>query len=298
VHLLKQFLIGSTMPTAYRTFLRPSDCEAEQLEIEKRLFRELRLRNGTYKTTYSGRMTQIDDYCASLAPATEVARILDMGISSGITSLDMLRAFDRACRKVELLATDLVINAQLFRFAGCEIMLDSTGEVLHVAVGSRARGRPHDPGDSWRRSALDRAMRSAGGFVRRLPLKPAPIQLVTNLLARRKDVTIAETDIFEFMPEWRGRFWLVRAANVLNYDYFAESSLRRAVRNLVQYVRPNGLLVLNRTIEPSELNHGTVLRRLDDGQMSVIRRFGTGSEIEKLAIDEATAGKTADSVRS
>ena len=277
----------SRMPTASRTFLAEGRCEDEQLQTEERFFRELRLRNGTYKTTYASRMPELDAYCASLAPPGKELRLLDVGVSSGVTSLELLRAFDRAERQVALLATDLVMDGRLFRWGGCELLVDSTDEVLQIAIGRLSRGRPHEPSASLRRAALDMAMRWTGRIVQALPLRPVEMPIVSKVLARRPDVSFRETDVFSFVSGWDRGFWLVRAANVLNLDYFSVAQLRSAVRHLVQYVQSDGLLLLNRTIEPDRVNHGTVFRRDAQGQLHVLRRFGHGSEIEALALDEA-----------
>lgn len=277
----------SRMPTTSMTFLADGRCEDEQLLMEERFFRELRLRNGTFKTTYAARMPELDAYCVSLAPPGKELRLLDIGVSSGVTSLELLRAFDRAERAVALLATDLVMDGRLFRWGGCELLIDSSDEVLQVAIGRLSRGRPHEPSASRRRAFLDKAMQWTGRIVQALPLRPVQIPIVSKVLARRPDVNFCEADVFSFVSDWDRGFWLVRAANILNLDYFSAAQLRSALRCLIQYVQCDGILVLNRTIEPDRANHGTIFRRDAQGQLHVLCRIGRGSEIEALALDEA-----------
>jgi hypothetical protein len=77
------------------------------------------------------------------------------------------------------------------------------------------------------------------------------------------------------------RFDIVRAANLLNRNYFDADRLRLMVGNLKSYARrPGGLIVINRTHEDGT-NHGTIFRAGDE-DVATVHRLGGGSEIESL----------------
>ena len=91
-----------------------------------------------------------------------------------------------------------------------------------------------------------------------------------------------EASVFDPEPGWLGRFWLVRAANILNKEYFSADRLEAGVRNAMSYVCAGGYLLLNRTADPLPRNDGTLLQRLPDETWVPIKRFGNGSEVEAL----------------
>jgi len=275
----------SKMPPVSVVLMSHHASEAEQLAVEERFFSRLRMRNGTYKTTSSARMPEIDRYCADLPGTDGALRLLDIGMSSGVTSLELLLAFDAAHRRVELTGADLVIAGRLLCAGPVEVLLDSSGYVLQVAVGQHARGRPHAARASLLRWMLDVAMKSCGSIAALLSTKTVAVPLVSAVLPSRADARFCEADIFVLNPEWRGNFWLVRAANVLNRDYFSEAQLRLGLQNLEQYVSRNGYLLLNRTHDTDRSNHGSLLQRLDDGSFVVAHRFGDGSELESLQVE-------------
>ena len=83
------------------------------------------------------------------------------------------------------------------------------------------------------------------------------------------------------------RFDLVRAANVLNRDYFDEADLGRAVASIKERMRGWGsVLMVARTLEDRS-NYATIFRLNDKMDFEIVCRFGNGSEIENIALTSA-----------
>ena len=281
-----------SIPSA-RAFFLPSPGAAPEPDVatETRFFRYLRLPNGTYKTTYPNRMPDVDAIVAeALTPGTHVD-VLDVGVSSGVTTLELIDALEARGLVPDVVAVDLAISAFLRRIAGVDLLCDPAGHVLQIATPVLTKGRPHEPEGSVARATLQRVFEAAervvggsGGATR-----GTRVQLISPRLTRRPRVVVREHDLTTPRPEWRDRFDVVRAANVLNRDYFDEPTLARMLAYLTTYVRARGLLVLCRTHDDTRTNHASVLRRGDDGAFAVVARVGGGSEIESLALGGVAA---------
>ncbi len=281
------------MPSARAFFFPAADRLAEaEVATETRFFRNLRLPNGTYKTTYPDRMPDVDAAVArALTPGTH-ADVLDVGVSSGVTTLELMDTLAEHGMEPEVVAVDLSVSAFLLRIAGVDLLCDPKGHVLQIATPVAVKGRPHDPAGSSARAALqqvfDAAERLVGGPAG--AARGTPVQLISPRLARHARVTVREHDLTTLRPEWRDRFDVVRAANVLNRDYFDQPTLERMIAHLRTYVRARGLLVLCRTHDDTRTNHASVLRRATAGDaFAVVARVGDGSEIESLVTEMSAA---------
>lgn len=277
----------SRMPSASYALLTPGRDQQGQSLIEQAFFRGLRLANGTYKTTYANRMSELDDYCASLATNLSDCRILDVGLSSGVTSAELLDKVLSRTSSAQLTGVDICLYGRVMRIGPCEVLLDSNGHTLQVAYKNAGRGRPHSPLGSPARFILDTFMTLAGRAVRLMRVPSREVALVSRGLATRPDAVLRELSLFIRVPEWTQRFWFVRAANILNFDYFSRDDIGAAIGILIDYVQPEGYLLLNRTIDVSGENHGSLFQLKRDRSIKVIRRFGRGSEIESMVRDVA-----------
>jgi SAM-dependent methyltransferase len=282
-------------PTAREFFFptRPLD-PAAQVDVETRFFRQLRLPNGTYKTTYADRLPDVDaalcdlleaDRAGSATPRSPV-RLLDVGVSSGITTLELLRMMEARGIAREAVAVDISVNAYLHQLFGiADVLCDANGKVLQIAVPSGVKGRPHDPEGSFARRFLQRvftiAERVVGGPNRARTGRA--VRLISPRLLERSDVTIVEHDLTRPNAAWNGQFDVVRAANILNLDYFDEPLLARMVAYLHRALKPDGILVLVRTHDDTRTNHATLFRATAAG-LEPIQRVGDGSEIERLVV--------------
>ena len=267
------------IPAARSVFFPPRPrSPGAQRDLETRFFRALRLPNGTYKTTFPGRLTDVDAATADLLGGHGSLTLLDVAVSSGTTTVELLATLEARGLRVRATATDLYLRAALERRAGCfDVLLDPTGYALQVSCPVGTKCRPHDPAGSWRRRWLDRLLGVLGG----VPGPGAlPVLLVARTLRDRPDVVLEQQDLSMPRVEWHERFDLVRAANILNLDYFAPNLLRQMAGHLSDCVRPGGLLVVCRTLDDAS-NHATIFRKTSAG-LAPVARVGHGSEIESL----------------
>jgi hypothetical protein len=89
-------------------------------------------------------------------------------------------------------------------------------------------------------------------------------------------------------PRIGGEFGLIRAANILNLDYFSRADLKELASALLARLAPGGLFFVLRTV--GSVNHGTLWMREAQG-LREVGRCGAGSEVGDV-VREA-AGPTA-----
>ena len=281
------------MSITARRFFRP-DVPLSSAEVEDKFFTDLRVRNATFKRTGSDRFHELDELCLRSfeAAGAVVGEVLDIGISSGATTLALSERLKAAGHSGKVTGTDISIDGRLVKaYPGIHVLTDETGHPLQYDVMGRVV-RP------WGRRAdyatgmvVVRAVANAwlGGRAKKLVQagKPDadPVQLISPRARDNPDVRIERNDIFVDTPAYRDRFDFVRAANILNRGYFEEADLRRAIANILGYMRGAGAYLL--IVRSTKGRHvGTLFQVSPDGRyMNVVDRSCGGSEVEWLVLE-------------
>src|SRR5258708_1177203 len=85
------------IPTAYELYLgKPGWHEQIREEMEKRFFASIRLKNGTYKFTYSHRLDDLNELTNKFLPPARPLKVMDVAISSGISTLEGTQSLMKA----------------------------------------------------------------------------------------------------------------------------------------------------------------------------------------------------------
>lgn len=260
---------------------------------EAAFFTSIRLRNGTFKTTDHHRLDDLNRLVIGEWQKLErkPRQIMDVGVSSGISSLEWADALTRADIDAKILTTDLCIRGSLVRLLpGYEVLLDRDGKVLQHIVGNRpVRWYLNGPRDFFRGIGFAvAALNALAGALLRLTNRrrtEKPVLLVNPQARHDARLSFADDDILAPNPEHlRGRFDAIRVANVLNHGYFDEAQLGRAVGNLKDRLMGAGsFLIVNRTLADGN-NHGTIFRLGEVNKFEIVARIRDGSEIEDIVL--------------
>jgi len=290
---VKQFLPGGGARVAsVREFIAAR--ERRDQALERAFFAGLLLRNGVYKTTEEHRMDSLFPMIVghARALAAQPLRVLDIACSSGVTTVELHRAFVGAGFEVETVGTDLTLEADyVVRDDGAAFLFDSRGAVLQVELGAWAspwRFRPRDL--MWHTSRVARARaliaREAEAF-RAARHGGVPgfdakrVALLAGAALAEPAVRFVEEDILE--PAAEGPFDLVRVANLLSRGAFDPDTLRRMVSLVLARVAPDGLLLILRSHGSPPVHHGTLFRRRGT-RFEEAERIGEGSEVAALVL--------------
>lgn len=255
-------------------------------ETEDAFLWEIRLWSGVFKAT---RRHRFDDtfglLLPHLPPPPAALRVLDVACSSGISTVELHRALLARGHAVDTTGTDLVTRVHHVAFDDrTAVLADADGHLLAAEIDgmvidrlpSRAV-RLHHPLRVRRARAVlrqyaglpcDAAGRPTIGRVTEVPL-------ITAEVDRLAGIRVIDEDLLQ--PTAAGPFDVIRAANILNRNYFPEPLLERMVATLVPRLAPGGLLFVTRT-NAARQNNGTLWRRIPGG-LQRLGQLGEGSEI-------------------
>jgi len=274
--------------SARQVFLqkRSTSCD-EQVELERSFFKSLSLPNGTHKTTAAARLTDLDRAVCDCFDDGASVRLLDVGISSGVTTLELLDEFERRGINVTGIGADICVHASLSSFMGIDVLHDSAGNVLQVATPFFARGRPDYSQNSLKSNVLRLALHCLDvSLIRRCMAnsrRSRRLSLVSPRLLERPRFTVVEHDIGLPMPVWEESFDVIRAANILNLDYFSPSRIAAMITNVQSWLKKGGLLLVCRTSDSDGTNHGSLYCKSDaPPYLELVHRYGKGSEVDSV----------------
>lgn len=290
---------GVQPPTARALYFSGVEIDREQQEqLERSFFASLKLRNGTYKFTYSNRLNDLNRLVNSLLPTARPLHLMDVAVSSGISTLEWIQSLDREGIEHDMTAGDLTMHAFLVSITrNLHVLVDNEGYPLQYEVKGKAIANP--PGkrmllshplsllilrtavatkfkdilEAFNDSEDSVIVRTGGLVCRRLAL-------VSPRFNSSEQVTFIDDDILT-NDSIGPRFHAVRAANVLNRAYFSDEALTQMLKTLRRRLLPGGLFIACRTHSNNE-NHGTVFRHGPAGQYDILARINSGSEIEDL----------------
>lgn len=272
--------------------------------IEDEFYQSLRTDSGSWKTTYRHRLDMINNLLFdALKPSDESPSIvMDIGMSSGITTVEWLAEFVRRGIAVKMIGTDISLSVYCVTLGrNVHVMIEPNGSILQLDLFGRGLRLWCGWRDYFNGSFVIR--KTLGAFARQrlarlaidFPIKgpPAtrhaavvsgPYQLVTPQLRGRHDVLLADDNILEpNPPEYVGVADVVRIANVLQRTYFSEEQIGIAVSNIRARCRGEGSLVVVCRDKDGVLE-GSILRA-ENGGFSLERRLGLGSEVESYFTD-------------
>lgn len=268
----------------------------EQLtpRMEEDFFTSLMARNKTYKTTFHDRFSDINPYLLEhlLHHGPPAPRVLDIGVSSGISTVELYDDLRRGGLDVGILATDILIDAFLVKvFPKCHALVDPGGFPLRLDL-PLVTMKPWVTRDDYYsglfilRKFVNTLFTHRAHRILRNPgdVRISEVKLVTPRALAKAGITVCTDDISRYNSSFEGRFDFVRAANVLNKGYFSSALLSTMIANIGRYLRkPHGSLFVVRT-HADRTNHGTLFRREGDQHFEVVHRFGSGSEIEDIVL--------------
>lgn len=281
----------------------PTFDATQQEEFEKDFFASLQLKNGTYKLTYARRFDDLNALVSKLLPPTRPLKVMDVAVSSGISTLEWMESLEGAGINHHMTAGDITTKGFLISIGeDLHVLVDDTGYPLQFDVhGTPVPNPPRRrfgtlyflPLRLMRktlakhfaelREACASAPDEEGTPVKRHGIECRPVALVSPRLKPSPQLAVIEDDILS-NTKLAGRFHVLRAANILNKAYFDEETLAAILRNLRARLVRGGLLIVCRTNEQN-VNNATVFTLNEAGRFEATARLGEGSEVESLVLN-------------
>jgi hypothetical protein len=311
--------MNPTVPTAFELYFAGGNAKSDERQLEERedlFFHSIELRNGTRKTTRHRRLDDLNALVLKLLPPERPLEIMDVAVSSGVSTAEWLIDLERAGIQCRMLAGDAVVDAFLISVGPrLRALVDRTGHLMQLDIGGEAiRMPPPRRRDRIHYSPYVLLMKAATRLFDLATPKPAqthgrihgqtfgqvlgwqpndrtqhrlgatcrPLTLMSPSLSQLPQLLAVEDDIL-LNTSYTQRFHILRAANILNLAYFDTATLERMVRNLRSRLLPGGLLIVCRTNEQGA-NNATVFTLGKDGRLTSTARLNEGSEITDLVL--------------
>lgn len=252
-----------------------------QVQDETTFFKaitQIRLRNGTYKTTKPNRFADVDRELVEVLQTGREYQIHDVAVSDGITSVNLLQTLNANGITAQILSTDKFARIYFQKRWYGGVYSDENGEVLHLDFLNLQANR----NTSWR-FPLSKLL----GFC--LPEQVGPVNGAKEILILNPrtveaiDAGQLEFEYFDiFEPqEGKTRFDIVRCMNLLNLGVFPEEAIQTALRNLIPSLKEEGILVIGRSNEKTLVNHASIFQRQGE-KLALIKDVNAGSELKPL----------------
>jgi SAM-dependent methyltransferase len=231
----------------------------------------------TWKTTKSNRHPRTDELIRRACKGRSNV-LLDIGVSDGITSLELIEKLNGAYERYYV--TDVSFHTHVIQHKGKVYFFDAERRCTLAAskrylVYASLEGALF-PFNMLARHVLSAAPAYNDETASRLPLANPGIRALAE-----KDPRIIIQDYSIFDP-WQGRSPdIIKVANVLNRDYFSEQMLRKALMNLRECLKPGGMLFVtdNRRLEQISVFAKT------GNRLEVCERVNGGCSVASMAVN-------------
>jgi len=212
-----------------------------------------------------------------LGASTSINRVLDIGISSGVTTFDLMNTLQENGYAPQIHAVDRVITIRKKEFAFGSLFFEArTGHLLQIEMGGIGV-----------RNHLRRRDFLTGAFLWRAPLlawarrlKPDPNTSTANFVAPEltgnSKVSVREFDILNPWPAEVQEMDVIRIANLMQSVYFSEAQLKLLAEKISAACRGAGSIVVVCREYKGKLD-ASFFRMSSDRSLEVIHRVGGGS---------------------
>jgi hypothetical protein len=243
------------------------------------VFSHIIVSNGLTKTTRSGRFADLDDIVVDVLKQreNESATFHDIGVSNGITSLELYDKIERTGLTVNFCISDKYAKIY-YNGRSIKKFYDADGHLISVNFFflhfSPRIGKAFFLSRWLFHFYQKKADLKKPGFKEILLLAPAVYKKI-----QEGEITLLEFDVFE--TKAASPFTFLRCLNVLMPAYFSTDRIRQGVNNLRENLAEGGHLLLGRT-DAANINHATVYKKEND-QLKPIKIINNGFDYNNPA---------------
>lgn len=237
---------------------------------------------GVYMSTLEDRFSELDDTTLGYLGEREHNCIHDVGVSSGVTTLNWYNTLKASGRPFQLALSEKY--NRFFKTGRILTRVYSRDELVEgYCFGLLASGSV-----SW----LFPISRVLFAVMKRAKRKGPEVSIsmydprIRDLL---KKGLIQEVDVDIFSSQVADTYSYVRCMNLLNLGYFGPDQLRSAIKGLMASLIEGGILQVGRTDLRTGRNSVTFFRKVKDG-MTVDQSFNGGTEIMSCLDDLIVQG--------
>ncbi len=291
---------NSKFLTIGSVFFPGPDCDEATIEKrENRFFNQINISGTLYKTTYYHRLDDLNVATDNHLPKDYELKIMDVAVSSGITTVEWVQHLESSGFKFHMTGGDIAMDVSMISFVNSiNILIGQYGKVFQFDLFGwplpnspmRIRGKIFKTLNILlniliQTKLIKNRRKKNGGreFHSNILFQVTPLKLISNKTRNVKNLVLIEDDIQNDDPDYHSKFDVIRAANILNKQFFDDNALRKMVDNLRKKLKPGGILIVCRTLA-DEKNHATIFKLTDKNHFQAIETLGQGSEIADLVV--------------
>lgn len=267
------YLIGN-----FFSFYIPALNKIKDNDLYDIILTKLRYGDSTGKETHKRRFDELDEVL-DLLPQENIL-IHDVGCSSGVTSLDLMRVLNSKNKSYELIISDRFSELLVYG-RNIKYLYDSDGDLRQIYFG-RILCDDQLSKNFFMSRFLFKLLRS---FSQGDP-KSKTIKKI-SLFNREVQKSISSKNLKAmsyniFKQDDDSKYGFIRCMNLLNRSYFSDDQINIGISNLFKSMDHNAYLQIGRT-DDRGINRASIFRKYEQG-LSLVLQFNGGSEIEDLVI--------------
>ena len=242
--------------------------------IEK-IFTLLRV-DSTFKTTYENRMFDINKKLKTYLNKffSKKVMICDFGISSGQSTFELFNNLGKSKIK-KIYGFDKQIYIRIYKFNKFIFLFSLDKNLLMVEYDKYCL--------RYRYFLIfknfDKIIFYLFGLMRK---KFKTSKVLVKDFKKKNIFKFIEQDIFNVKKKYYNLFDIVRVSNLLNYTYFSEIELNKAIFNINKISKENAIILISKTKE-NKKNVGSFFIK-KNGKLKFLEDYNGGSEIKELVL--------------
>lgn len=270
----------------------------ERDEIQERMLSRFAVNNGTFKLTNARRFDDFDRMCVSAISARfsrrRYIRVHDIGASDGRTSCALYNDLNQLYgERLDFLASDFAPYLYVLKrpHSTRRLIIDEQGQLLQIITPPFVfnvvvpESMKLYPLNHLLRRLMDRfyARPLLKGYkAGRLDIQRERLELLCwECRARIARANNFHFERYDVLSSAYSRFDIIRVMNVLNYSYFTEAQLRKAVENIFGSLNEGGMFITGSNSERGTTVNGGIYLKNGDC-IEKLERSGKGSQVEAL----------------
>lgn len=231
----------------------------------------------TWRTTQPSRHALSDQVVLELASARGRPMILDVGVSDGCTSLDLIEKLGGSFERFYV--TDASLEVDVMEKGGATYFYHPCTRQCIMRVGDGLIVYADTRGSIFPLNLIARSLMSQAPTYSAGTAKS--VSLIQPELRRQVEddprVAICEYDVFQ--PWTHEAVDIVKVANVLNRSYFSDGQIVKALTNLSQAMKPDGKLLI---VDNRKTERVSLFSRQASG-LKLEREIHGGANVARLA---------------
>ncbi len=239
------------------------------------IFKLLRV-DGTFKTTFDNRMFDINKKLLKYLNKffSRKVMICDFGISSGQSTFELFVDLGKSKIK-NIYGFDKQIYFQLYKFKKFIFLFSLNKDLLMVEYDKYCLRYRY----FYIFKKFEKILFHILSFMK---IKFVISKVLVKDFDKIDKFKFFEQDIFNIDKKYYNLFDVVRVSNLLNYTYFSEVELKKAISNIKKISKENSVVLVSKT-KNKKKNVGSFFRK-KSGKFELLEDFNGGSEIKELML--------------